>query len=191
MALADARPRRPMHTRRLEMCAFARDDGLWDFEAHLVDSKPFGYIDPGRGEMMVSQPVHDLWVRLSVDDARVIREVDIATDAVPFGTCHEVRGSLRPLIGQRIGAGWRKVIAAVPRSSTCAHVHELLIPLASAVHQALSLGREPEGRVALQPDLALTKAPFFVDDCHSWRSDGAVVARFYPQLARKRIVPGE
>ena len=64
-------------------------------------------------------------------------------------------------------------------------VHEVLVPMATVVHQGMSLGREPDGKVALVPDPALTEKPFFVDDCHSWRADGAVVARFYPQFSRR------
>ena len=41
--------RRETHMRRIEMRAFARDDGLWDVEAHLRDEKPYAYIDADRG----------------------------------------------------------------------------------------------------------------------------------------------
>jgi hypothetical protein len=180
-------PRRPMHLRRIEMQAFARDDGLWDFVAHLRDEKPFNYIDPGRGELKAGDAVHDLWVRLTVDDDRVIREVAVEMGSMPFGTCHEVTDSLRPLIGERVGRGWRQILKRIPRHATCAHVHEVLVPLATVVHQGMSQGREPDGKVALQPDPGLEKQPFFVDDCHSWRIDGPVVAHFYPKLVRRRI----
>lgn len=175
-----------MHLRRLEMQAWARDDGLWDVEAHLRDEKPFDYIDPGRGLQRAGDPVHDMRVRLTLDDDRVIRDVEVVMNAFPFGTCPEVTDSLRPLIGERVGPGWRAVLKRIARNETCTHIHELLIPLATVVHQGMSLGRNPEGQIALQPDETLDKKPFFVDDCHSWRADGAAVARFYPQFIRRR-----
>ena len=46
--------------------------------------------------------------------------------------------------------------------------------------------RAPDGKVAIEPDPALETQPFFVDDCHSWRADGPVVAHFYPQFFRRR-----
>jgi hypothetical protein len=58
--------------------------------------------------------------------------------------------------------------------------------MATVVHQALPFGHDPEGKVALTPDPALTEKPFFVDDCHSWRADGPVVARFYPRFSRRK-----
>jgi hypothetical protein len=178
--------RREMHLRRIEMRAYARDDGLWDVEAHLVDEKPFGYIDPGRGEQKPHDTVHDIRVRLTLDDDRIIRDVAIEMGSMPFGTCHEVTDSLRPLIGERVGRGWRQILKRIPRHATCAHVHEVLMPLATVVHQGMSMGREPDGKVALEPDPSLEAQPFFVDDCHSWRIDGPVVAQFYPQFSRKR-----
>lgn len=178
--------RRPMHKRSLEMQAFARDDGLWDIEAHLRDEKPFAFIDPGRGELKPGDPVHDIRVRVTVDDDCVIHEIDIEMGSMPFGTCHEVKDSLRPLIGERIGRGWREVLKRLPRTATCTHVRELLVPLATVVHQGMSLGRDPAGKVAIRRDSTLETPPFFVDDCHSWRREGPAVAHFYPQFVRRR-----
>src|SRR5437588_12945878 len=101
-------------------------------------------------------------------------------------TIHEVKYSLRPLHGERVGRGWRQILKRIPRNQTCAHVHEVLVPMATVVHQGMSMGRDPDGKVALQPDPMLEAPPFFVDDCHSWRFDGAVVAKFYPQFSRKK-----
>ena len=172
--------------RRIEMHAYARDDGLWDVEAHLRDEKPFSYVDPGRGEQKAGDPVHDIRVRLTLDDDRVIRDVAVEMGSMPFGTCHEVKNSLLPLIGERVGRGWRQVLKKIPRNTTCAHVHEVLVPMATVVHQGMSLGRNPDGKVAIRPDHTLTEKPFFVDDCHSWRADGPVVAHFYPQFGRRQ-----
>ena len=52
--------------------------------------------------------------------------------------------------------------------------------------RSVSFGREPDGKVAVAPDPTLATAPFFVDDCHSWRADGPVVAQFFPQFSRRR-----
>ena len=95
-------------------------------------------------------------------------------------------GHAAPLIGERVGRGWRQVLKKIPRNTTCAHVHEVLVPMATVVHQGMSLGRAPDGKVAIEPDPSLETQPFFVDDCHSWRADGPVVAHFYPQFSRRR-----
>lgn len=178
--------RRLMHRRHIDMQAYARSDGLWDIEAHLRDEKTFSYHDPGRGMLQAGEPVHDIRVRLTVDDDRVVRDVAIEMGSMPFGTCLEVRDTLKPLIGERVGRGWRQVLKKIPRHTTCAHVHEVLVPMATVVHQGLSQGRDPEGKVPIAPDPTLAERPFFVDDCHSWRSSGPAVAHFYPQFAPRR-----
>lgn len=178
--------RRLMHTRRITLTAYARDDGLWDAEAWLRDEKPFAYIDPGRGELKAGDPVHDIGVRLTVDGGLVVRDVVVHMGSMPFGICHDVRDSLRPLIGEQVGRGWRAAVKRIARRDTCAHAYELLMPLATAVHQGMALGRQPEGRVAVERDPDASQRPFFLDDCHSWRDDGPVVAHFFPQFARRR-----
>jgi hypothetical protein len=178
--------RREMHLRRIEMRAYARDDGLWDVEAHLRDEKPFGYIDPGRGRQEPHAAVHDIRVRLTLDDDRTIRDVSVEMQSVPFGSCREVVESLRPLIGEQVGEGWRRVLKKIPRNATCTHVREVLGPMATVVHQALPFGTDPEAKVSLTPDPGLAEQPFFVDGCHSWRAEGPVVAHFYPQFSRRR-----
>ena len=177
--------RREMHMRRIEMRAFAREDGLWDIEAHLRDEKPFAYVDPGRGRQAPGDAVHDIRVRLTLDNDRIVRDVGVEMGSMPFGTCHEIKDSLRPLIGERVGRGWRQILKKIPRNATCAHVHEVLVPMATVVHQGMSMGRDPDEKVAIVPDTTLAQQPFFVDDCHSWRADGPVVAQFYPQFSRK------
>src|SRR3970282_2145791 len=39
MPLPNPAPRRLMHTRAIECTGYERDDGLWDIEAHLTDTK--------------------------------------------------------------------------------------------------------------------------------------------------------
>ena len=44
MPLSTPAPRREAHHRIIDMKAYARDDGLFDVEAHLVDCKPFDFL---------------------------------------------------------------------------------------------------------------------------------------------------
>lgn len=178
--------RRPMHLRSIEMEVYVRDDGLWDVEARLRDEKPYAYIDPGRGPQAPGDAVHDIRIRLTFDADRVIRAVDVQMGSMPFGTCQEVKSRFGFLVGERIGPGWRNVLKKLPRTAACTHAQELLVSMATAVVQGTALGRDPEGQPALTPDPEAKTAPFFVDDCHSWRADGPVVAHFYPQFSRKR-----
>jgi hypothetical protein len=169
------------------MHGYLRDDGLWDVEAHLTDTKSFAFIDYRRGRMAPGDFIHDMTLRLTVDDDRVIRAIGVAMDDMPFDTCPEVAASLDGLIGRQIGAGWRELIREkVARTATCTHLAELLIPLASTVYQTIAFGKHPDEQPVLRAAGELHERPFFIDGCHSWRADGPVVLAIYPQFRRDK-----
>src|ERR1700755_706564 len=65
--------RRLMHRRSVECLGYLRDDGLWEVEARLVDSKPFARNDRRHGLRQPGDPVHDIRLRLAVDDTLTVQ----------------------------------------------------------------------------------------------------------------------
>jgi len=65
MPLSSPAPRKLMHTRAIECRGYEREDGLWDIEAHLTDTKttPHTRREGGR-ERRPGEPVHDMWIRV-------------------------------------------------------------------------------------------------------------------------------
>jgi len=53
MPLPAATPREPIHTRRIEMQGYLRQDGLWDIEGRLTDGKSYAFKNDYRGEVKV------------------------------------------------------------------------------------------------------------------------------------------
>jgi len=179
--------RRHMHTRTIECDGYLRDDGLWEVEARMRDTKPFTQsASRYREELKPGDPVHDIALRLAVDDRLTIREAQATMRATPYPTCIEVEPILQRLIGERIGSGWRKVVQnKLGRLESCTHLTELLGPAVTTLFQTMSHGSDPEGRDSLADQRARTERPFFVGGCHSWRTDGPVVAAMFPQFATK------
>ena len=66
-----ASPSIPAH---IECRGFRRADGLWDIEGHLTDTKTYDFDTQFRGTVASGAPVHEMWLRLTVDDDLVIRE---------------------------------------------------------------------------------------------------------------------
>jgi len=64
---------------------------------------------------------------------------------------------------------------------------ELLGPAVTTLYQTMSHGKNPEGRDALENQQNSGERPFFVGGCHSWRTDGPVVAAMFPQFATKPV----
>ena len=54
------------HTRRVRYEGYKRADGLWDIEAHLLDTKNHDY-RLKTGVRRAGQPIHDMWLRVTID----------------------------------------------------------------------------------------------------------------------------
>lgn len=178
--------RRLMHRRAIDCDGYLREDGLWEVEARLVDTKPFLQRDQFRGDVPPGMPVHDIRLRLAVDDSLVVREAETNMAATPFPTCIEVEGILQRLVGERIGRGWRETVRRkIGRLETCTHLAELLGPAVTTLFQTMSYGKRPDGGDSMDGHLGTSEPPFFIDGCHSWRTDGPIVAKVFPQFATK------
>lgn len=176
-----------MHRRSIECNGYLRNDGLWEVEARLVDTKPFAQRDHFRGELQPGDPVHDIGARLAVDDALIIREVETTMRSTPFPTCIEVEPILQRLVGERIGPGWRELVRrTIGRLETCTHLSELLGPAVTTLYQTMSYGKTPEGRSSVDNRHGESARPFFIGGCHSWRTDGPIVAELFPQFSTGR-----
>ena len=186
MNLPPPAPRRHKHTRGISCEGYQREDGLWDIEARIVDTKPFGYTEPFRGLRAPGAAVHDMALRLTIDNDMVVRDIHVATLSAPYAPCFGVASAFKGLIGKKIGGGWRRAVQdCVGGVKGCTHLRELLLPAATVAVQ--TLGSWPEdGQPVPVPDPDYqTERPHFVDGCKAWATDGEVVAQLFPQFHRK------
>jgi hypothetical protein len=182
--------REAFHHRRIAVDGFRRSDGLWDIEAHMVDTKTYGFGNDWRGEIQPGEPLHDMWLRVTLDDRMVVRDVAAVAAAHPFRACPEITVNFQRLIGETIGAGWtRRVRALLGGTAGCTHLVDLLGPIGtiavqtikSARAQALIKAAAPKDRAPQDPD-APRRRPTMIDSCHAMRSDGEVVQRLWPDF---------
>jgi hypothetical protein len=122
-----------VHTRRIACEAFERDDGLWDIDANMTDVKAY---DTERGK--AGTPMHNMWVRLTIDTDFVIRDIESIMDAHPQPSCPFAVSPMKDLIGLKIGAGWQgEVRKRIGGALGCTHLRELLAPMATTAMQAM------------------------------------------------------
>jgi hypothetical protein len=128
--------REELHFRHIELRGFRRVDGLFDIEARLVDTKTEDIALPGGRTIPTGEPLHEMAIRLVVDESLQVRDVVAVTDASPYGICRSATETLQCLVGLRIGRGWSATVRerlAGPRG--CTHLTELLGPLATVALQ--------------------------------------------------------
>ena len=179
--------RRPVHTRRLSFEGFLREDGLWDIDCTLSDTKAEPIHMAERGLLPAGEPVHLLCVRLTVDDGLTIRAVQTAATAAPFDECQLPAGApMQKLVGLTMGPGWRKAIeGAIGGVGGCTHLRELVFNAATAAFQMIPHYRATQG--GGKDELAganASKPPFYMGQCMTWAFEGPVVLRHAPQFYR-------
>jgi Protein of unknown function (DUF2889) len=187
MSLSPPAPRRHQHTRTIHCRGYERDDGLFDIEAQIVDTKTYAVDEPYRGHREAGQHVHDMQLRLTVDRAMVVRAIEVTTNDAPYDACFTVAPAYEALVGAKIGGGWRRAVnEAVGGTKGCTHLRELLMPVATVAFQ--TIGSWPKaGKVATEshPDRE-RKKPYFIDGCKAWAADGPVVERLFPLHFRRK-----
>ena len=165
------------HTRRVRYEGYKRADGLWDLEAHLTDIKNHDF-QLKTGVRRAGQPVHDMWVRITIDRQFNIVEAACSSDAVPYQNgCETIASAYRRLAGLNLLKGFRKhVHELLGGVKGCTHVTEMLAGLPTAAIQTFA-GEMPEER----SDGA---KPFQLDQCHALETTSDTVKKWYPKWYR-------
>ncbi len=180
MPLSAPAEREAIHTRHVVCRGFHRADGLWDIEGHLTDTKTYDFDSQFRGPVIAGTPVHQMWLRLTVNDDLVIREVEAVTDHSPFPICSGITGNFAKLKGLSIKPGFNaKVRELLGGVEGCTHLVEMLGPVATTAFQTIYPYRNRvRSRNGGEP--ARTPRPRLIDTCHGWSSKGEVVKQIYP-----------
>ncbi|MFN3570575.1 MAG: DUF2889 domain-containing protein [Polaromonas sp.] len=184
MPLPAPQARSQLHTRAVVYRGYRRDDGLWDIEAELSDTKTYALDRSERGEMPPGTPIHGMAIRATVDDQMTIREISTAMDHTPFGECQGGVDPMQQMVGVTMGPGWRQAIEkALGGTRGCTHLRELLFNMATAAYQTVPVYRERLRRQSGEPEAANAAPPYHLGKCLAWDFNGAVVQRHYPQFA--------
>ncbi len=179
------------HTRTVIYSGYDREDGLWDIEAQLTDVKTFGFQVPNERLFPGDEPIHNLKIRVTLDNKMVIQDVTTSMDNIPHPECVGAPHGMHKLIGCTMGPGWRKVINQhVGGTEGCTHLREMLFNMATAAYQTLPSGQWQRRELAGQPHPEMTHAPYFLGQCHSWAYDSPTVQRAYPMFFKPKGIEG-
>jgi hypothetical protein len=188
--MSEAPQRRPVHTRSISVQAFAREDGLWDLEASLVDTKARDF-QLATGIRPAGEPVHDMWLSVTIDARLNVIAVDAQSKRVPYpGHCEAITPAYEKLVGLNLLRDFRAAVRErLGGVAGCSHLTELATVLPTAAIQAFA-GEVYKTRDSSQHAPGDEK-PWQLDRCHALRSDGAAVAQFYPRWYRPTTAPVE
>lgn len=175
MPLQSATPRQAVHTRTIRCQGFRREDGLWDIEGCLTDTRNEPMHTYDRGRIEAGEHLHEMWIRLTVDAQLKVIDIQASTVHAPYAACPSFPERFGKLIGQTIEPGWTaKVRLLLGGRLGCTHLVELLGPIATTAVQTLYAWRQENGSHVAPP-------PDFINTCHALAADGEVALRLWPE----------
>ncbi len=167
--------RRKVHNRRILMEGWKREDGLWDIDGRLVDTKDQDY-KLGPGIRKAGEAVHDMSLRLTIDRQFNILAAQAHSDAVPYpGGCDTIAPHYQKLVGLNLMMDFRRQVHALFGSiKGCSHITELLMVMPATAFQTFASDMsETEG-------WAEGEKPFPLDKCHALETTTETVRKYYP-----------
>lgn len=182
MTLPQAAPQRQLkHRRQIDVQVYSRGDGLWEVDATLSDVKTRDAVLGGQPRA-AGLPIHDMLLRLVVDERLNIIESGSSTRWMPYpGQCDDHGDVYSRLAGLNLLQGFRAAVRErVGGVQGCTHLTELAQVLPTAVVQAFA-----GDVIDTRGDQADSARPFQIDRCHALRSDGPAVRTHYPRWYRQ------
>ena len=183
MALPTAASERQLkHRRSIDVRIYARGNGLWEVDAQITDVRTHDS-RMATGTLPAGAPIHDMLLRLVVDEHFNVVEAGAQTSAMPYpGGCDNYGDNYSRLEGLNLMRGFRQAVKErLGGVQGCTHITELTQVLPTAVVQAFA------GEVIdTRGDNDSRRQPFQIDRCHALRADGIAVKTYYPRWYRAR-----
>ena len=180
-----ARERQLKHRRSIEVDIYACGNGLWEVDARISDVRtaPTCMVT---GVLPAGQPIHDMLLRLVVDERFNVIDAGAQTTSMPYpGECERYGDAYARLKGLNLLKGFRQAVKErLGGVLGCTHITELTQVLPTAVVQAFA------GEVIdTRGDSADSRQPFQIDRCQALRADGPTVQTYYPRWYRAGGAP--
>ena len=175
--------REHLHTRTFEFNAYRRSDGMFDIEAQMRDFRGYDTVVLEKGVLPSGEPVHHMTITATVDEQLVVHTIMSRMLSTPFSYCGEVEDCLQSMVGAKMAQGWRHSInKRLGRTSSCTHLRELLVNMATAALQAIPTWQAQQRIKSGEPATPAGVRPYYLGQCHSWKLDSPVVLAHFPQF---------
>lgn len=187
MPLSKPEQRKLIHERKITLQGYEREDGQWDIEGNLTDTKTYDFEMRYREKTLeAGEYIHQMWLRLTLNDNMVITNIENATDDSPYPICTEATQNFKKLIGEKIQPGWNnKVKELLGGTKGCTHHVELLGPMATTAFQTIYpilMRRKNENYTKEQKG----KRPLLLNTCYAYASNSPVVEKLHPQFYKEK-----
>ena len=191
MPLSTPVKRELIHTREIRCMGYEREDGLWDIEGRITDTKTYSFNNLDRGEVSAGMPVHDMLIRLTINTDLVVQKAEALNESAPFHNCPVLNGHVAALKGLKITSGWRRnVQKLIGGIKGCTHISQLLTgPLATTAYQSIIPRQDQKENASGTKSKRNDKRPEVIGTCHAFDPAGANVKRLWPDFYEENKNP--
>ena len=174
------------HNRTIKGKGYKREDGLWDIEVFLIDSKTYSFKNMHRGYISSGEPLHDMAVRLTLNDERKIIDIEAVINASPYNICPQAVENCQKLKGEYLIAGFnRKVIKTMGGEKGCRHITDLLAYAGTIAYQTLWKEKTGGEAKTITEEEAKSIEKKFANSCFAFKKDGEVYNQYKEILIGK------
>jgi len=174
------------HNRTIKGKGYKREDELWDIEVFLIDSKTYSFENMHRGYISSGEPLHDMAVRLTLNDERKIIDIEAVINASPYNICPQAVENCQKLKGEYLIAGFnRKVIKTMGGEKGCRHITDLLAYAGTIAYQTLWKEKTGGEAKTITEEEAKSIEKKFANSCFAFKKDGEVYNQYKEILIGK------
>lgn len=182
MPLPSPAPRKLLHVRTIVCEGYETPDGRFEVDGRLHDVKTDDIPDWGGGMIPAGQPIHDMYLRLAIDDKMTVTESVAVMDHFPWRLCPSIAPAFGKLKGLSLKPGFTKKVAnLVGGIKGCTHLGSLIGPTATTMMQTMIRARLKRAK-AREADGQPRAIPPFINTCHTWARSSPVVKREFPEV---------
>jgi hypothetical protein len=182
-SLTEPVAREPLHHRSIQIDGYRRADGLFDIEAHLVDTKTYAFGNEDRGVIEPGTPLHGMWARMTVDADFLIHAFEASTEFAPYAPCPQAAPNFARLAGLRVGRGFIKAAnERIGGVHGCTHIREMLGQMGTVAFQTLYSVRQQRDQANAETvaEQDPPRRPAMLGTCLAYAPESPVVKRQWP-----------
>ena len=175
--------RQLVQKRAIQAEVYKREDGLWDIEAELIDTKGVDF-HLKTGTVKKGEPIHRMRLIITINQQMDILGAQANSLDVPYpGACETIAPEYQKLIGLNLMRGFRADLKQRFNGvSGCTHMTELCNIFPTAAIQAFA------GEIFdVTNDDVKGPMPFQLNRCHALRTDGPAVKKYHPTWFGREI----
>ena len=192
--------RTAIHRRVYDANVYEREDGLFDVEVEMRDTKPFAFDNTDRGYISPGEALHHMKMRVTLDETLEIRDVEARTLAGPYHMCGDITQNYKQLIGLKITDGFlKKATEITGRTKGCTHHNDMLKVMGTTAFQGLWTlishrnkaraeaaahrgGKGADLTAPAQKLIGKSAAAALLNTCHAYAEVSPIVKRQWPEF---------